>query len=194
MLDDQVHQLDVQWNASAVQMRLDQCTEQKSHCWASSQLNGHPNLLNTASAPLQLGGVDVDLNVLRDAFGWKELPTSSGFRGCIRNLTYNGRTFNLVAPMHVPRIGNFTTQDGVTFGVTAVVVCISIIGIVVLAVIGFLIFYYVQKSPSEHYNKLRIHLGTKSAPVTPSFDSEMNVTHAQDVKLMDEQCADELLS
>jgi len=188
LLDNRVHQLEVQWNASLVQMKLDQCLTKKNHCWASWPLhNRRHSLLNTANTPVQLGGVDADLSVLKDAFGWQSLPTSRGFRGCIRNLTFNGRVFNLVAPVHLHSPADVSsTEDGATFGVPGIVSSVLLIGIVMILILSFLIVYYVYLSPSEHYNKLRSQLGTKSTPAS-TLGREMNVIYAQDEKLMNDE-------
>lgn len=192
LLDDHVHQLEVQWNSKSVQMSLDQCPMRKSDCWVSSPVGGRRrNLLNTANEPVQLGGVDFDLNVLKDAFGWQSLPTSNGFYGCIRNLTFNGYTFNLAAPVHLHGLGDIATGDGVAFGVSGIAAIVSLIGIVLVVALGFLIAYYLKISAFEQYKVLRENSGTKPTATMTSFEKEMKVIYAQNEKLVDALYVDE---
>lgn len=61
-------------------------------------LSGASEYLNVQSGPLQVGGVAGDLQQLRLRFGWASIPEPIGFSGCIQNLTFNGRAYDLATP------------------------------------------------------------------------------------------------
>ena len=160
LADDHVHQLEMKWNRSWVQMKLDECPTQSSHCWTSSPLSpGRHNLFNS-KAPLQLGGVDVDLLRLQSSHHWTSVPSSSAFSGCIRQLVFNGYSYDLGAPVHVYDAlpTELPTIDEAGIGVSGLVVCVtSILLVGVLGVLGVVVYQlYVWRS--ERYNVLRTDL------------------------------------
>lgn len=67
---------------------MDNC--RKSSCLSLTAPLGKNEYLNV-NGPLQLGGSAVVLNEIADSMNWNFKPMSTGFAGCISNLTFNGK-------------------------------------------------------------------------------------------------------
>lgn len=188
LADDHVHQLEMKWNHSWVQMKVDECPTQSSQCWTSSPLSAGRHRLFNSKAPLQLGGVDVDLVRLQSSHHWTSVPTTSPFSGCIRSLTFNAHSYDLVAPVHVydPSLSHLLTIDVVDeagIGVSGLVGCVT--SILLVGVFGVGVVCYLYASPSGRYKVLRTDLVRWNRPSgSHQFGSELNVIVAHDSKLM----------
>ena len=144
-VDGKAHDVEIRWTPRSVQMSIDQCQNSNQvWCSASAALTGPSEYLNV-NGPLQLGGIDSDLQKLRLALGWDSIPTDIGFSGCLQNLTFNGKTYNLFSPGHFK---NATTScDGITLPVTTggfttelliiLIVCLIVLVVLVLAIVAY---------------------------------------------------------
>lgn len=97
LVDGKRHDVEISWDQRSVRMRIDQCQGGQAFCSASAGLMGSNEYLNV-NGPLQLGGITADLQKIRLALNWDSIPTDVGFSGCIQNVTFNGMTYDLVAP------------------------------------------------------------------------------------------------
>lgn len=76
-------------------MSIDDC--HKSDCLKLGDPRGRNTLLHL-SGPLQLGGTANDIRRVGQYWNWEYMPLNHGYHGCIKNLTYNGFTYNLGQP------------------------------------------------------------------------------------------------
>lgn len=94
-----------------------------------------PNEYLNVNGPLQLGGSFVDLSTISATRNWTHKPFTNGFNGCIRNLTFNGRLYNLGSPSYSHN-ADFSCTHGtaiaVSFGIDAsfliaIFVCLAVL-------------------------------------------------------------------
>lgn len=106
--DGEWHRIDIFWTREDVRMMVDNCRDAKfeedterpsanrSMCEQRANIKQFNEFLNVNS-PLQLGGI-----FNRDISGhfpnWRNKHTRKGFKGCIRNLVHNSRTYDLGSP------------------------------------------------------------------------------------------------
>lgn len=137
--DGATHKLRIIYTSYDVQIDIDDC---KSQCTVWEQME-EKGLLNI-NGPLQLGGTKFKFTEDESLQIWNHLPpTSHGFSGCIRNLTYNGFYYNLGAPSDEYKSYpgcNYGVMQAVTFGIdsnflVAILVCVAILIILLLAVV-----------------------------------------------------------
>ncbi|KAI8437523.1 hypothetical protein MSG28_011829 [Choristoneura fumiferana] len=123
--DGKPHLIEIVLMKSSIEMFVDRCK------------------LSTLNGPLQLGGSSIDLHHLARQFGWQHIPTNQHFIGCISNFTYNDYYYNLGEPS-VHRKADpgcqLSVSTAVTFGIdtnflVAILVCIAILVILLLAVV-----------------------------------------------------------
>lgn len=79
----------------SIEMIVDDCRLQK--CLGLSTPVGGNKFLNV-NGPLQVGGTYMDLTQVGLHRNWTHKPFANGFSGCIRNLTFNEKLYNLGAP------------------------------------------------------------------------------------------------
>lgn len=134
LTDGNRHRIDIKLQPDSITMIVDGCAN--SSCMAYNGTPGFNKLLNV-NGPLQLGGVSVKnlLSNLGKQLSWEMTPTELGFHGCIHNLTFNQKTYNLGSPALEKFLS--ATCDGfvakaVTFGIDtnfliAILICIAIL-------------------------------------------------------------------
>lgn len=113
-------------------MKIDSCN--LPNCLSISPPIG-PNEYLNVNGPLQVGGSFVDLGLVAEVRNWTHKPLGSGFNGCIRNLTFNGRLYNLGAPSLSHNIDLGCTHGlvgAVSFGIDAsfliaIFVCLAVL-------------------------------------------------------------------
>uniref|UniRef100_A0A2H1VXM7 SFRICE_012945 n=1 Tax=Spodoptera frugiperda TaxID=7108 RepID=A0A2H1VXM7_SPOFR len=138
--DGKPHLIEIVLMRSSIEMFVDRC--KLSTCMSLAAPTGPREILNV-NGPLQLGGASIDLQHLARTFGWKHVPTNQNFVGCISNFTYNDFMYNLGEPS-LHRNADPSCQrsmfTAVTFGIdtnflVAILVCIVILAILLLAVV-----------------------------------------------------------
>ncbi|GLH15736.1 DE-cadherin [Gryllus bimaculatus] len=87
--DGKLHHIDIFWTNTSIEMKVDSC--QMSSCLRLTTPI-KPNEFLNVNGPLQLGGSFVDLASLSKEMLWNYAPSDEKFSGCIRNLTFNGKT------------------------------------------------------------------------------------------------------
>lgn len=111
-------------------MEIDDC---KSNCIKVTSINQG---LLSINGPLQIGGKSKLFSDEQNKILWNGIaPTDVGFRGCIKNFTYNGVYYNLGEPSDQLRAFpncNYALQQAVTFGIdsnflVAILVCIAVL-------------------------------------------------------------------
>lgn len=115
-----------------IQISIDDC--HKSDCQQLGDPIGNHSLLNV-NGPLQLGGTRNSLEKIGRFLAWEYMPSPYGFVGCIRNLTYNGYTYDLGNPSESKNAYpdcNYGVAKAVSFGINskflvAILVCIAIL-------------------------------------------------------------------
>nr|CAD7447516.1 unnamed protein product [Timema bartmani] len=138
--DNKPHHIDVIWSKTSIELKVDNC--QMSSCLALTTPQG-PNEFLNVNGPVQLGGTTIDLLSLSKLMNWTHVPTSEGFSGCIRNLTFNEKTYNLGYPSDSKNVNPGCTMEmakAVSFGIdsnflVAILVCVAILLILLLAVV-----------------------------------------------------------
>ncbi|XP_076261090.1 DE-cadherin [Rhynchophorus ferrugineus] len=121
-----------------IEMEIDDC---KSNCIKVTSITQG---LLSINGPLQIGGKSKPFTLEQNKILWNSIaPTDVGFRGCIKNFTYNGVYYNLGEPsdqLHAFPNCNYALQQAVTFGIdstflVAILACIAILFILLLAVV-----------------------------------------------------------
>ncbi|XP_050545953.1 DE-cadherin isoform X3 [Daktulosphaira vitifoliae] len=138
--DGEVHRIEIIWTKTSIEMKVDNCN--LPSCLSLSPPIG-PNEYLNVNGPLQLGGSFLDLNSVASTRNWTYKPYSTGFNGCIRNLTFNGRLYNLGSPSLSQDVDFSCTRGtavAVSFGIDAsfliaIFVCLAILLILLLAVV-----------------------------------------------------------
>lgn len=107
--DGEWHRIDIFWTREDVRMVVDHCenakfdedsetpTVDRTKCEKKTTIRPFNEFLNLNS-PLQIGGVfhrEIDKFF---SSSWKHKHTREGFKGCIRNLIFNSRTYDLGSP------------------------------------------------------------------------------------------------
>lgn len=87
--------IDILLQRSTIEMTVDNC--KLSTCMSLGAPQG-PNEFLNVNSPLQLGGTPVNLEMLGLQLNWTHIPQSTGYSGCVRNLTIDGFTYNLGRP------------------------------------------------------------------------------------------------
>ncbi|CAH1964482.1 unnamed protein product [Acanthoscelides obtectus] len=137
--DGASHKLKISYTFEDILFEIDDC---KSHCNVWKEI--HPKALIRVNGPLQLGGLKFRFNDEEFKSFWGHLPPSSvGFTGCIRNLTYNNYFYNLGQPSDAYNAYpdcSYGVMQAVTFGIDsnfliAILVCVAILIILLLAVV-----------------------------------------------------------
>ena len=140
LTDGKSHRIDVYWSKNTIEMKVDNCGISACLCLAAPQ---GPNEFLNVNSPMQIGGTLTNLTYLAAQLGWDHKPTDRGFVGCIRNLTFNGNTYNLGMPS-LSRNADPGCDHGmakaVSFGIdtnflVAILVCVAILLILLLAVV-----------------------------------------------------------
>lgn len=116
----------------SIELKIDSCN--LPSCLSLSPPIG-PNEYLNVNGPLQLGGASVDLHLVAAARNWTHKPVSNEFNGCIRNLTFNGRLYNLGAPSLAHNVDFSCTRGtavAVSFGIDAsfliaIFVCLAVL-------------------------------------------------------------------
>ncbi|XP_018326960.1 DE-cadherin [Agrilus planipennis] len=141
LTDGASHTIHILLQPEEILLSVDDCHQ--SNCL---KLGAPPNkdtiFLNT-NGPLQVGGTRDDLTEVARVLGWTQVPSSKGFVGCVRNLTFNGKTYNLGSPGEYKNAYascNYATIGAATFSIdssfiVAILVCIAILIILFLAVV-----------------------------------------------------------
>lgn len=107
--DGEWHRVDIFWTREEMRMMIDHCklarfdedserpTMNRSTCEHKQTLKQFSEFLNL-NAPLQLGGVfHRDIEQFFSPW-WRHKHTRERFKGCIRNLVHNSRTYDLGSP------------------------------------------------------------------------------------------------
>ncbi|XP_061941953.1 DE-cadherin isoform X5 [Apis cerana] len=140
LTDGKSHKIDIYFTKNAIEMKVDNCGI--SACISLTPPQG-PNELLNVNSPMQVGGTLTNFAQLSSQLGWDFKPTNKGFVGCIRNMTFNGNTYNLGMPS-LSRNADPGCDHGmakaVSFGIdtnflVAILVCIAILLILLLAVV-----------------------------------------------------------
>ncbi|XP_017889849.1 DE-cadherin isoform X2 [Ceratina calcarata] len=140
LTDGKSHRIDVEFRKNTIELKVDNCG--MSACMSLTAPEGTNEFLNVNS-PMQVGGSLTNLAQLASQLGWNYKPTNRGFVGCIRNMTFNGNTYNLGMPS-LSRNADPGCDHGmakaVSFGINtnflvAILVCIAILLILLLAVV-----------------------------------------------------------
>ncbi|XP_063374480.1 DE-cadherin [Cydia amplana] len=138
--DGKPHLIEIVLMKSSIEMFVDRC--KLSTCMSLAAPIAPREILNV-NGPLQLGGATIDFRHLAHQFGWQHIPTNQHFVGCISNFTYNDYYYNLGEPS-VHRKADpgcqLSVSTAVTFGIdtnflVAILVCIAILVILLLAVV-----------------------------------------------------------
>lgn len=132
--------IDILLQRKNIEMTVDNC--KLSTCASINEPIG-PNEFLNVNAPLQLGGAAVNLDFLATQFNWSHIPQSIGYSGCIKNLTIDGRTYNIGAPSLSKNADPGCQRSiavAVSFGINtnfliAIIVCIALLIILLLAVV-----------------------------------------------------------
>lgn len=115
-----------------IEMKVDSCN--LPLCLSISPPVG-PNEYLNVNGPLQVGGSFLDLGLVAATRNWTHKPFGSGFKGCIRNLTFNEKLYNLGAPSMGYKV-DFSCTPGtavaVSFGIDAsfliaIFVCLAVL-------------------------------------------------------------------
>lgn len=136
----QLHQIEILLQKTSIEMTVDNC--KMSSCMTLGAPVG-PNEFLNVNAPLQLGGSATDLNNLAMRFNWSHVPTTKGYQGCIKNLTVDGRTYNIGTPSLAKNSDPGCQRSvavAVSFGINtnfliAILVCLAILLVLFLAVV-----------------------------------------------------------
>ncbi|XP_071628047.1 DE-cadherin isoform X1 [Temnothorax longispinosus] len=140
LTDGKSHRIDVYWKKTSIEMIVDKCGI--SACMSLTAPQGTSEFLNVNS-PMQVGGTLTNLAHLASSLKWDHKPTDKGFVGCIRNMTFNGNTYNLGMPS-VSRNADPGCDHGmakaISFGIdtnfiVAILVCVLILLILLVAVV-----------------------------------------------------------
>ncbi|XP_025422894.1 DE-cadherin isoform X3 [Sipha flava] len=138
--DGEPHRIEIIWTKTNIEIKVDNCN-------LPSCLSVHtpigPNEFLNVNGPLQLGGTFINLSAVAATRNWTYKPFNNGFNGCIRNLTFNSRLYNLGAPSLSHNV-DFSCTHGtavaVSFGIDAsfliaIFVCLAVLLILLLAVV-----------------------------------------------------------
>ncbi|CAH1153422.1 unnamed protein product [Phaedon cochleariae] len=139
MNDGAMHKIKIGSGYDDISMEVDDCLSICS-IWKNKNNKGiiRPN------GPLQLGGFKFRFGDEEFKMVWNHLPpTSHGFNGCIRKLTYNNFSYNLGLPSDQYQAYpdcNYGVMQAVSFGIdsnflVAILVCLAILIILLLAVV-----------------------------------------------------------
>lgn len=134
------HQIEIVLQRTSIEMTVDNC--KMSSCLTLGAPQG-PNEFLNVNAPLQLGGTATDLRNLGQHLNWSHIPMTKGYHGCIKNLTVDGRTYNIGTPSLSKNVDpgcHRSVAVAVSFGINtnfliAILVCLAILLVLFLAVV-----------------------------------------------------------
>lgn len=72
----------------SIELQVDNC--KLPSCLSLTAPVGSNEFLNV-NGPLQVGGTHIDLGLVASGMNWTFRPWDTGFSGCIRNMTFNGK-------------------------------------------------------------------------------------------------------
>lgn len=138
--DGKSHFIYIMFQQHSVELKVDNCA--MSNCLQYGAIPG-PNKALNVNGPLQVGGTVMDVRELASQMSWQHTPTGQGFSGCVRNFTYNGKTYDLGNPGYSKNVNfncNGFQASAATFGIdsnflVALLVCLAILLILLLAVV-----------------------------------------------------------
>lgn len=134
------HQIEILLQKTSIEMTVDEC--KLSSCMSLGAPEG-PNEFLNVNAPLQLGGASVNFAYLASQYNWSHVPQNQGYHGCIKNLTVDGRTYNIGTPSLSKNADPGCQRSvavAVSFGINtnfliAILVCLAILLVLFLAVV-----------------------------------------------------------
>lgn len=134
------HHIDIILSNTSIELQVDRC--KLSPCLALKTPIGSNVLLNV-NGPLQLGGTFLDMDKLAPLMNWTMRPTMEGFVGCISNMTFNRKLYNLGFPsmkLHAEDNCDNSLAGALTLGfnssfLIAILICCAILLMLLLAVI-----------------------------------------------------------
>ncbi|CAB0007597.1 unnamed protein product [Nesidiocoris tenuis] len=130
--DGQSHRIDIIWSKTSIELQVDNC--KLPNCLSLTLPAGENEFLNV-NGPLQVGGSYVDFDYLNSHYNWSFKPTQNGFSGCVKNLTFNGKLYDLGIPgfsKHVDVGCNAGVAVAISFGIdtsflVAIFICLAIL-------------------------------------------------------------------
>uniref|UniRef100_A0A8D8QW96 DE-cadherin n=2 Tax=Cacopsylla melanoneura TaxID=428564 RepID=A0A8D8QW96_9HEMI len=138
--DGNSHHIDIILSNTSIELQVDKCKLQQ--CLALKTPVGSNVLLNV-NGPLQVGGTFLDLDKLGRQMNWDARPSVVPFSGCISNMTFNKKLYNLGFPSVQlnsevdcgnVRTGAYTLGIDSSF-LIAILICCAILLMLLLAVI-----------------------------------------------------------
>ncbi|XP_037076990.1 neural-cadherin-like [Pollicipes pollicipes] len=99
--DGVIHHVDITWDTETVLVLVDSCvggTTCQASVAAPAAPDGEKNAFLNVVTPLQLGGSAVPLDRVQAFMSWETVPGWGGFSGCLQNMTFLDRVFDLSAP------------------------------------------------------------------------------------------------
>ncbi|XP_075221903.1 DE-cadherin-like [Lycorma delicatula] len=140
LTDGETHRIDIIWTNASIELQVDNCKRQ--NCLTLAIPVGSNKFLNV-NGPLQVGGTHVDLGFIASGMNWTHKPRHIGFDGCVQNLTFNNKLYNLGMPSLSKNVDlgcNRGMAVAVTFGIdpsflVAIFICLLILLILLLAVL-----------------------------------------------------------
>jgi len=138
--DGEMHRIDIFWSKSTIELQVDNC---KLPSCLSLTAPQPPNEFLNVNGPLQVGGTHMKLAAVAEGMNWSYKPHDEGFSGCVRNLTFNGKLYNLGMPS-LSKNADLGCNRGmavaVSFGIdtsflVAILICLAILIILLLAVV-----------------------------------------------------------
>lgn len=134
------HKIEILLQRTSIEMTVDDC--KLSSCMSLGAPQG-PNEFLNVNAPLMLGGAPVNLQYLASQYNWSYTPQNVGYHGCIKNLTVDGRTYNIGTPSLAKNADPGCQRSvavAVSFGfktnfLIAILICLAILLILFLAVV-----------------------------------------------------------
>ncbi|XP_072152433.1 DE-cadherin isoform X2 [Bemisia tabaci] len=96
LTDGHMHRIDIYLSRSSIELQVDNCKQPP--CLSLTTPEGANEFLNI-NGPLHVGGTAFhNIKLIADHYNWTHAPKNIGFSGCIRNITFNEKPFNLGMP------------------------------------------------------------------------------------------------
>ncbi|XP_044019714.1 neural-cadherin-like [Aphidius gifuensis] len=95
--DGEWHRLDVTWNLYNIELIVDMCKNDKSSCYETAPVPLSNDYYLSINGPVQIGGLNIASNTI-EQHKWKKSPKGIGFDGCIKNIIYNSKIYDLGLP------------------------------------------------------------------------------------------------
>ncbi|XP_043190768.1 DE-cadherin-like isoform X2 [Amphibalanus amphitrite] len=147
--DNHKHHIDITWDPETMVVLIDSCVG-SSECQASAAApagpDGQKNSFLNVDTPLQLGGSAVPLDQVAAVMtSWDRVPGWGGFTGCVQNMTFLDRVFDLAQPAdgvgyssHCSELAKATPVIETSSSFLAVLLaCLAILLILVIVVIMY---------------------------------------------------------